>query len=98
MKPERVIFWRGEGLGVKGRWWPVREPQTQGTPGARNTNPITTAAITCPDCGGRGMLNKHAITNWGIVSPSVVCSECDFHEMIELRGWNPNEGPKRRKK
>jgi hypothetical protein len=86
MKDKRVVFMRGEGLGVKGRWWPVREPQTQRTPGAPNTNPITTAAITCPDCGGRGMLDKHTITNWGIVNPSVQC-DCGFHEMIELRGW-----------
>lgn len=77
MKSERVVFMRGEGLGIKGRWWAVRE-QTGG--------PIITAAITCPDCGKRGTLDDHTITNWGMVNPSVVC-ECGFHEMIELRAW-----------
>jgi hypothetical protein len=84
MKTERVVFQRGEGLGVKGRWWVVRE---------KKGGPVTTAAITCPDCGKRGMLDEHSITSWGMVSPSVVC-ECGFHEMIELKFWTHNIGLK----
>jgi len=75
LQSKRVVFILGEGLGVKGRWWAVRKKGV-----------IITAAITCPDCGGRGMLEDHTITPWGMVNPSVQC-DCGFHEMIELRAW-----------
>ena len=47
-----------------------------------------TAVVACPQCGWRGALSKHNIDSAGAVSPSVVCSTCDFHDWITLEGWN----------
>lgn len=55
-----------------------------GTPNGRS------ASFTCPN-GHVGTLSDHDIAADGSVTPSVVCSYdgCDFHEYIQLEGWQP---------
>jgi len=43
------------------------------------------ALYTCPN-GHTGLLD-HEIAVDGTVSPSVVCTECDFHDFIRLLDW-----------
>lgn len=47
-----------------------------------------TASITCVN-GHIASLSKHAISESGEVSPSVVCpyDDCGFHEFVILQGW-----------
>lgn len=42
--------------------------------------------------GHIGSLDDHEIDADGVVSPSVVCQKngCDFHEFIQLEGWEGN--------
>lgn len=48
------------------------------------------ATLWCPKCDNEvGLGNKtHTITDDGMVSPSVICPHCDFHEFIQLKGWS----------
>lgn len=53
------------------------------------TNAGRKASFTCPVCGTLGSLLDHSIAQDGTVSPSVVCVHegCNFHEYIQLEGW-----------
>ncbi len=44
--------------------------------------------IYCPKCGNEGLLD-HDIDTEGRVTPSLVCPHdgCDFHDHIQLMGW-----------
>lgn len=49
-----------------------------------------TAFFTCPKCSTYGALaGSHEIADDGVVSPSVVCPNCDFHDHVTLVGWQP---------
>ena len=46
------------------------------------------ARMTCPGCGTSGTLTKHTIMADGLVTPSVDCAECEYHEVgVVLVGW-----------
>lgn len=45
-----------------------------------------TALYTCPN-GHSGLLDEHQISSDGTVSPSIICTECDFHDFVKLVGW-----------
>lgn len=47
------------------------------------------ANITCPECHGSMSLNHHAVSNEGLVSPSLVCPNhhCTFAEWVHLDAW-----------
>lgn len=65
-----------QGFG-KGKW------------GLKILNGKPVASFTCPGCGTLGYLENHAVDKNGNVTPSVVCcGDCDFHEFIQLNGWN----------
>lgn len=53
-----------------------------------------TALVGCPACGQVGSLSQHDIGPDGEVNPSLVCPAdgCDFHEHIELEGWDDGSG------
>ena len=50
------------------------------------------AVMTCPNghafsiSGGR-FGSVHTIAHDGVVSPSVVCPRCAFHDFVQLVGW-----------
>lgn len=46
-----------------------------------------TARICCPVCGYAGLLD-HKIDATGLVTPSVQCPMCDFHEHVLLIDWS----------
>jgi predicted RNA-binding Zn-ribbon protein involved in translation (DUF1610 family) len=55
---------------------------------------VSTACVTCPNCGNAMSLREHRIAENGAVSPSVVCptESCTFHEFVTLEEWsNTNE-------
>lgn len=54
-----------------------------------NGQSILSAVITCPDCGGRGTLEKHFIYIDGRIWPLIVCpyKGCDFHGWAQLEEW-----------
>ena len=54
--------------------------QAIGTPSGRS------AAVSCSN-SHRGTLEDHQIGVDGAVTPSLVCSECDWHEFVRLMGW-----------
>lgn len=41
-------------------------------------------------CGNKhpGVLVEHDIANDGTVTPSLQCSECDWHETVKLEDWS----------
>ena len=43
----------------------------------------------CPKCGQAHTLTPHRVNPEGIVSPSVVCSKCDFHDYVTLEEVSP---------
>lgn len=47
-----------------------------------------TALLVCPGCGLKMQLKTHAISDDGVVTPSVVCRVCDFHEYVLLSDWS----------
>lgn len=77
-------FHRGaSNFAIKGRWWVFNRGENN-----------ETAAITCPDCGQRGLLEDHVIGPFGKVSPSVECpvDGCHFHESaVVLVGWEERD-------
>lgn len=44
------------------------------------------ATVVCAR-GHVGSLEDHGIAQDGSVSPSLVCSECEWHEYVRLEGW-----------
>ncbi len=46
--------------------------------------------VTCPKCLKNYVL-EHEINDAGVVTPSLDCPTwgCDFHEMVQLKGWAP---------
>ena len=42
----------------------------------------------CPN-GHYGTLGDHTVADDGMVSPSVECALCPFHDTIQLSGWTP---------
>lgn len=48
--------------------------------------------VTCPECKNEYALD-HEIGVDGIVTPSLDCptKDCGFHEMVQLRGWQPDD-------
>ncbi len=51
---------------------------------------VSTATVSCPDCGEVCSLTSHNIDAQGRVTPSLVCPtrNCDFHKFVELVGWD----------
>lgn len=47
-----------------------------------------TAEVVC-GTGHAGLIDEHDIDEHGRVTPSVVCTDCDWHEFIVLEGWPP---------
>lgn len=47
------------------------------------------AIISCPHCGGIGVLTDHHIDLAGGVTPSVQCpdKDCGWHEYVKLMNW-----------
>lgn len=45
--------------------------------------------LSCPECGFVSIMlpQEHVVDCDGNVSPSVVCPECEFHEMVQFVGW-----------
>jgi hypothetical protein len=63
---------------------------TPGTWRQGTSNGKKTAFFRCPKCPTFGALaGTHEIADNGQVTPSMVCPNCDFHEWIELEGWQP---------
>lgn len=52
-------------------------------------NGPSSAMIVCPNCHIMGTISDHNISEDGTVTPSVICPECDFHDMIKLLEWKP---------
>lgn len=77
--------WNGEHK--PGTWKGLQVP-IEGQPGKY----IRKASLTCPECGRVSSLSDHTIDLEGLVQPSVVCpyEDCNFHEFIQLEGWDPN--------
>ena len=48
---------------------------------------IMSATVICSNGHWAG-IERHKIADDGTVTPSVVCTRCDFHEMIKLVGWD----------
>lgn len=50
--------------------------------------------FACPSCGQWGDLEDHTTWESGIITPSVDCPECDFHDLVVLAGFpnNPYQG------
>ena len=47
-----------------------------------------TARMSCPGCGSAGSLVDHEISEQGNVTPSVDCTQCEYHEVgVVLVGW-----------
>lgn len=44
---------------------------------------------SCPGCGQVHVLATHRVRQDGEVSPSIVCSKCDFHEYATLDEVQP---------
>lgn len=55
----------------------------------KNKVDVTTACVTCPNCGNAMSLKEHTIAENGIVSPSLICptENCSFHEFVHLEDW-----------
>ncbi len=49
--------------------------------------------LKCPN-GHIGILD-HAISDGGVVRPSVVCPHCDFHDWVILQDWHDSAFPER---
>lgn len=47
------------------------------------------ALWSCPGCGRIAELDTHRVAADGEVSPSAVCSRCDFHDYITLDEVQP---------
>ncbi len=61
-----------------GTWYPI----TIGKGGRLS------ARMACPGCGANGSLANHEIDAAGNVTPSVDCTECEYHEVgVVLEGW-----------
>ncbi len=59
-----------------GEWHPIT---SDGKPSAR---------MACPGCGANGSLADHEIDEAGNVTPSVDCTECEYHEVgVVVEGW-----------
>lgn len=43
--------------------------------------------VKCPTCGCIGNLD-HDVSSEGVVSPSLDCPKCIFHEFVILEGWD----------
>ena len=54
----------------------------------KTTSGGKSASFVCPN-GHYGTLLDHKIASDGRVTPSVACSECSFHEVMKLEGWEP---------
>ena len=79
---EERQFWANEvpPHTFRNRWCPISS--------ARGA--VTSAFFFCPDCGDLGTLAGHNIAADGTVTPSVLLSNCGFHESgIKLLGWKP---------
>lgn len=80
----------------RGTWKDV----DQGRPGpywigpVRQTKKGDTANVVCGK-GHVGLIDEHAISDNGTVSPSVVCTEigCGWHEHVQLIGWAQRNDP-----
>lgn len=48
----------------------------------------SSALIVCPGCGMRMQLKTHTVSADGVVTPSVVCRICNFHDYILLSDWS----------
>ncbi len=47
--------------------------------------------MSCPGCGSVAGLDDHEIDDQGRVTPSVDCSECEYHETgVRLLEWEPH--------
>lgn len=46
-----------------------------------------TALVGCPGCDGTISLRRHEIDPDGVVTPSVVCPLCGWHDYARLKGW-----------
>lgn len=66
----------GDALSFSGRWQYV------------NVNGVTTARISCPECGVSASLEEtHKIQKNGNVIPSIDCPKCSFHDFVMLKNW-----------
>ena len=45
--------------------------------------------LTCPECGQYANLSHHFVDAEGIVSPSLQCPSCSFHDHVKLEDWKP---------
>jgi hypothetical protein len=69
----------------------TRSPTRELAPGT--WHPITadgkpSARMACPGCGANGSLTDHEIDSEGRITPSVDCTQCDYHEVgVVLEGW-----------
>lgn len=59
--------------------WCVRQRH-----GSKPGDPEDVIKFACPSCGAEGDLTDHEIDADGVVSPSVVCPACDWHEHVVL--------------
>jgi hypothetical protein len=66
-----------------GQWIPLNLAPTKGKADGRRN-----ALVRCPDCGAWGTLENHSISEKGVITPSVKCAECAYHENgVTLEGW-----------
>ena len=66
-----------------GEWKPILVSD-QSVGGRRRS-----ARMACPGCGTTGTLQDHGIDDEGRVTPSVDCTQCEYHESgVVLEGWN----------
>lgn len=70
---------KGESQSAPGPWWrPVMADRGR------------SATVCCPRCGWRFGIDKHRISETGVVEPSVACPErgCTWVGYLTLRAWN----------
>ena len=46
--------------------------------------------ICCPVCEVWGDIPDHTVHEGGIIVPSIDCPECDFHDVVVLKGFPHN--------
>ncbi len=43
--------------------------------------------ISCPACGFVAALCEHIVEPTGAINPSIVCTDCGWHDTGRLEGW-----------
>lgn len=66
----------GEGWATPLTWLPIKLDKNK-----------LSARIICGN-SHPGILEIHEILSDGTVTPSLVCSECDWHETVKLEDWS----------